>query len=132
MLLNLGTGRGHSVREVIDVCRRISGREIPRASVAASARRSGRIGGRCSRERVRVLDWQPQYPKLEQIVENGLALAQHASARFRASIMIVAQWHFFLDGPLAVTKCAARSGGRVQGNLGTRSRRRFMPADFSF
>ncbi len=27
--LNLGTGRGHSVREVIDACRRISGRPIP-------------------------------------------------------------------------------------------------------
>ena len=29
LCLNLGTGRGHSVRQVIDTCRRVSGREIP-------------------------------------------------------------------------------------------------------
>lgn len=35
---NLGTGRGHSVREVIDTARRVTGREIPEV---ASPRRAG-------------------------------------------------------------------------------------------
>ncbi len=38
LLLNLGTGRGHSVRQVIDACRRVSGREIP---VRLAPRRPG-------------------------------------------------------------------------------------------
>ncbi len=29
--LNLGTGRGHSVREVLDACARVAGREVPHA-----------------------------------------------------------------------------------------------------
>ncbi len=38
LLLNLGTGRGHSVRQVVDVCRRISGREIPVRMAARAGR----------------------------------------------------------------------------------------------
>jgi UDP-arabinose 4-epimerase len=30
--LNLGTGRGHSVREVLDACARVAGREVPHAT----------------------------------------------------------------------------------------------------
>ena len=33
--LNLGTGQGYSVREVIDACRRVSGRPIPKRSARA-------------------------------------------------------------------------------------------------
>jgi UDP-glucose 4-epimerase len=70
MLLNLGTGRGHSVREVVDICRKVSGREIP---VCLAPRRPGdpaELVADASQARL-VLDWQPQYPKLEQIVETA-------------------------------------------------------------
>ncbi|HEY4308122.1 MAG TPA: UDP-glucose 4-epimerase GalE [Pirellulales bacterium] len=70
LLLNLGTGRGHSVRQVVDVCRRVSGREIP---VRLAPRRPGdpaELVADASLAR-RVLDWQPRYPELEQIVETA-------------------------------------------------------------
>jgi len=43
--LNLGTGRGHSVREVIDMCRRVTGHRSP-ASRARAGGRSARTRGR--------------------------------------------------------------------------------------
>lgn len=65
--LNLGTGRGHSVREVIDACRRVTGRPIeadvgPRrpgdpAELVADARRARAE-----------LGWEPQYVELDAIV----------------------------------------------------------------
>ncbi len=67
LLLNLGTGRGHSVRQVIDTCQRVSGREIP---VRMAQRRPGdpaELVADASRAR-EVLGWQPRYPELEQIV----------------------------------------------------------------
>jgi UDP-glucose 4-epimerase len=70
LLLNLGTGRGQSVRQVVDVCRRVSGRDIP---VRLAPRRPGdpaELVADASLAR-RVLDWQPRYPELEQIVETA-------------------------------------------------------------
>jgi UDP-glucose 4-epimerase len=68
--LNLGTGRGHSVREVIDACRRVTGHAIPE-----------RIGPRRpgdppelvadSSKAQRVLGWRPQYVDIESIVETA-------------------------------------------------------------
>ena len=37
-VFNLGIGRGHSVREVVEICRRVTGREIP---VREAPRRPG-------------------------------------------------------------------------------------------
>jgi UDP-glucose 4-epimerase len=65
--LNLGTGRGHSVREVIDACRRVSGRPIPEKM---GARREGdppELVADSSRAQ-RVLDWRPAYMDIESIV----------------------------------------------------------------
>jgi len=68
--LNLGTGRGHSVREVIDMCRQVSGHPIPSAKgprrpgdppeLVADASRAGRE-----------LGWQPRYADLQSIVETA-------------------------------------------------------------
>lgn len=68
--LNLGTGRGHSVREVLDVCRQVTGHPIPaeigprRAgdppALVADARRAGAA-----------LGWEPRYPELRPIVESA-------------------------------------------------------------
>ncbi len=68
--LNLGTGRGHSVREVIDTCRRVTGHPIPTEigprregdppELVADARRAGEV-----------LGWTPQYTDFEALVQTA-------------------------------------------------------------
>lgn len=72
MELNLGTGSGHSVREVIEAVRRISGREI---AVAESGRRAGdppRLVARADLAR-KVLGWTCRHSGLDTIVRSALA-----------------------------------------------------------
>jgi len=73
---NLGTGRGHSVREVINTVEKVSGRAVPRREVA---RRPGDAPSLVAdaRRAVELLGWHPQYPDLETIVEH--AWKWHAS-----------------------------------------------------
>jgi UDP-glucose 4-epimerase len=64
---NLGTGEGHSVREVIDVCRETSGRQIP---VLQGPRRPGDppvlvADPSLARD---TLQWESRHPSLEDIV----------------------------------------------------------------
>lgn len=69
---NLGNGLGYSVREVIDVCRVASGRDI---AVVESPRRAGdpsRLVASAERAR-RVLGWTPLKPRLEEIVRDAWA-----------------------------------------------------------
>jgi UDP-glucose-4-epimerase GalE len=66
-LLNLGTGSGHSVLEVIESVRRVTGREAP---FERAARREGdppRLVADASGARA-VLGWAPQQPSLDAIV----------------------------------------------------------------
>ena len=60
LALNLGTGRGHSVREVVDCARRVTGREVPSVEtdrrpgdpprlVADPGRAAAALGFRCER-----------------------------------------------------------------------------------
>jgi UDP-glucose 4-epimerase len=67
---NLGNGDGYSVRQVIEMCEKITGKKIPfiekprRAGdpprlVAAANKAFGELG------------WKPQYPKLEDIVKTA-------------------------------------------------------------
>jgi UDP-glucose 4-epimerase len=67
---NLGTGGGSSVREVIDCCRKITGRKI---DIVEKPRRAGdppRLIA--SSEKIkRELGWQPQFQSLEAIVESA-------------------------------------------------------------
>jgi UDP-glucose 4-epimerase len=68
--VNLGTGRGYSVREVIDACRRITGHPIPAVN---GPRRAGDppelvADARLARQ---VLHWQPKYTTIESIVETA-------------------------------------------------------------
>ena len=68
--LNLGTGRGHSVREVVETVERIGGRPVPRSSaprregnppsLVADARRAGIV-----------LGWKPKFPDLETIIQHA-------------------------------------------------------------
>jgi len=68
--LNLGTGRGHSVRQVIDACRRITGREIPERIAARRPGDPAVLVADASRAR-QTLDWEPRYPELDQIIETA-------------------------------------------------------------
>jgi len=67
---NLGNGNGYSVREVIDVARKITGKPIP---AKVMPRRAGDaevlIGS--SEKAVRELGWKPEYPDLHTIVETA-------------------------------------------------------------
>jgi UDP-glucose-4-epimerase GalE len=65
--LNLGTGSGASVRDVIEVCRRVSGKAF---RVVESPRRPGdppRLVASAERART-VLGWAPRHSSLEEIV----------------------------------------------------------------
>jgi len=70
LIYNLGTGRGFSVREVVETVRRVTGhpipvREVPRrpGDPAVLVAASGGIQ--------RDLHWRPQFPALEEIVRSA-------------------------------------------------------------
>ena len=67
---NLGTGRGYSNREVIDVSRRVTGCPIPEV---VGARRPGDLPILIADNQLiqEELGWKPQYPTIEQIVETA-------------------------------------------------------------
>ncbi|MFO7957373.1 MAG: UDP-glucose 4-epimerase GalE [Candidatus Brocadiia bacterium] len=67
MIYNLSTGEGHSVREVIETVKQVSGRDF---AVVEADRRPGdppALVGSSARIRDE-LGWEPDYPELEQIV----------------------------------------------------------------
>ncbi|MEZ6111207.1 MAG: UDP-glucose 4-epimerase GalE [Pirellulaceae bacterium] len=68
--LNLGTGRGHSVLEVLDACRTVTGHAIP-SQVAE--RRPGDPPELVadSRRAQEMLGWRPRYVEIEAIVETA-------------------------------------------------------------
>ncbi len=69
--LNLGTGRGHSVREVIDTVEKLSGQKV---RVRIQPRREGDppvLVARSSRAR-ELLNWFPRRSNLETIVRTAL------------------------------------------------------------
>jgi UDP-glucose 4-epimerase len=78
-VFNLGSGRGASVREVVDTARRVTGRPIP---VVESPRRAGDPARLvASHERaVKVLGWRPERGDLAGIVESAWRFARRARA----------------------------------------------------
>jgi UDP-glucose 4-epimerase len=67
---NLGTGGGASVREVIDTCRKVTGRKV---QVVEKPRRPGdpaRLVAASDKIK-RELGWQPQFQSLERIIESA-------------------------------------------------------------
>jgi len=70
LCLNLGTGRGSSVQEVIDACRKVTGHPIP---TEIAPRRPGdppELIADASRAR-QVLGWKPRYQDIESIVRTA-------------------------------------------------------------
>jgi len=67
---NIGTGLGHSVREVIDEVTRVTGERLP---VRAAERRLGDPAVLCANPQLlmRTLGWKPQHSDLRNIVETA-------------------------------------------------------------
>lgn len=67
IILNLGNGKGFSVKEVIDTARKVTGRSLP---ARIGPRRPGDppILVASSEKARRVLAWEPRHPDLESIV----------------------------------------------------------------
>jgi UDP-glucose 4-epimerase len=70
LVYNLGNGQGFSVRQVVEVARRLTGHPIP---VVESPRRAGDPAVLiASSEKIRRdLGWKPKFPDLESIVESA-------------------------------------------------------------
>ena len=69
--INLGTGNGHSVRQVVEAIERVSGRRVP---IREAQRRAGDppvLVARCSRA-TELLNWRPRHSNLEMIVRTAL------------------------------------------------------------
>lgn len=67
---NLGNGQGHSVREVIETARRVTGHPIP---AVVAPRREGdpaRLIAAADKARTE-LGWQPRWPGIEAIIESA-------------------------------------------------------------
>ncbi|MFZ5501007.1 MAG: UDP-glucose 4-epimerase GalE, partial [Candidatus Micrarchaeota archaeon] len=68
--LNLGTGVGHSVRQVIETCMEVTGRDI---RVEIASRRPGDPSRLVAdpRQAQEILEWKPTFAQLWQIVETA-------------------------------------------------------------
>lgn len=67
---NLGNGSGFSVRDVIEVCRTVTGKEIP-AEVASRRPGDPPVLVADTTEVRRDLGWEPEHPNLSEIVESA-------------------------------------------------------------
>jgi len=75
-IFNLGNSKGYSVRDVIDLSRKITGKPIPERE---STRRAGdpAILVADSEKIRRELGWQPRYENMENIIESAWRWHQH-------------------------------------------------------
>jgi UDP-glucose 4-epimerase len=69
-LLNLGTGTGYSVLEVIEAAKRVSGLDVPFESVERREGDPPRLVADAARARA-VLGWEPKQPSLDTIVRSA-------------------------------------------------------------
>jgi UDP-glucose-4-epimerase GalE len=70
--VNLGTGHGHTVREVVDAAERITGRTVPRRYVARRAGDPPELVADARRAR-EVLGWQAEVSDLDTIIRTAWA-----------------------------------------------------------
>ena len=64
---NLGNGDGYSVREVISMCEKITGKKIPAIEKPQRPGDPPKLVASAAKA-IRELGWKPQFPKLEDIV----------------------------------------------------------------
>jgi UDP-glucose-4-epimerase GalE len=81
---NLGNGKGHSVKEVIEACRRVTGQQIHYQIVAPRAGDPSYLIGSSEQARL-VLGWQPQIPDLEEIIRTAWSFMNLAKPRLPSS-----------------------------------------------
>ncbi|MBD8505383.1 UDP-glucose 4-epimerase GalE [Hoyosella sp. G463] len=83
-ILNLGSGEGFTVREVIDACRRITGRDIPAID---SPRRAGdpAVLIASSARAMSELGWKPQRTDLDTIVADAWEFTRQLGDRSHAA-----------------------------------------------
>jgi UDP-glucose 4-epimerase len=76
LCVNLGTGRGTSVREIIDACRAVTGHPIPEVM---GQRRAGDPPELVADPRLAsdVLGWKPQYTDVRAMVETAWNWHRH-------------------------------------------------------
>ena len=67
---NLGNGQGHSVRQVLEAARRVTGLEIPVRQAPRRAGDSTRLVGDATRARA-VLGWRPQFTDIGEIIRTA-------------------------------------------------------------
>lgn len=67
VILNIGTGRGHSVLEVIRVSEKVTGKKIPTVSVPRRAGDPATLVAAAERA-AKELNWEPKYPELDTII----------------------------------------------------------------
>lgn len=72
LLANLGTGRGHSVRSVMECVGRVTGRPVPHENAPRRPGDPARLVADPERAR-RELGWEPVSPDLEDIVASAVA-----------------------------------------------------------
>jgi UDP-glucose 4-epimerase len=68
--LNLGTGRGHSVREVIEACRHVTGHAIPEVIAARRPGDPAELVADSSKAQ-QLLDWKPEFTTITSIIETA-------------------------------------------------------------
>ncbi|MBO1436222.1 UDP-glucose 4-epimerase GalE [Meiothermus sp. CFH 77666] len=73
---NLGTGHGHSVREVIAAVERVGGRKVPAEEAPRRAGDPPALVADPSKAH-RILGWEAQYRELNQIVETAWRFAEN-------------------------------------------------------
>lgn len=66
--INLGTGHGNSVLEVIESARRVTGRDIPVQEAARRAGDASHLIANAEKAKV-LLGWQPEFVELDSIIE---------------------------------------------------------------
>ncbi|NUN96432.1 MAG: UDP-glucose 4-epimerase GalE [Candidatus Omnitrophica bacterium] len=67
---NLGNGEGHSVREVIETARKVTGHPIPEIAAPRRAGDPARLVASSDKAR-QLLGWTPKHPSLEDIVSSA-------------------------------------------------------------
>ncbi len=75
--INLGTGQGYTVRQVINTCRAVTARTIPETDVPRRPGDPPELVAAANRARD-VLGWTPQYAELEAIVRHAWNFHQKA------------------------------------------------------
>lgn len=76
--VNIGTGRGYSVREVLECCRAVSGKSFPIDEAGPRAGDSPRLVASADKAR-KILNWQPEYPDLRDMVSHAWNFMQSSS-----------------------------------------------------